>query len=182
MFARNGFYQSTIAQIARQAGVADGTIYLYFKNKDDILYQFFKHKAKRIFDSFRHEVYGVDSAEQKLRLLIRQHLAEFQADMSMAIVFQAETRQSHKNMEAYMNDLSRMYLDLVGEIVELGQEEGAFRRDLYLSLVKRVVLGSVNEVINTWVLAGGKYELVTMGDPLVDLFLNGIREPVIEPR
>ncbi len=182
MFAKNGFYQSTIAQIARQAGVADGTIYLYFKNKDDILYQFFEHKAKRIFDSFRHEVSGVDSAEQKLRVLIRRHLSEFQADMNMAIVFQAETHQSHKNMEVYLNDLSRMYLDLVGEIVELGQEEGAFRRDLYLSLVKRVVLGAVNEVINTWVLAGGKYELVTMGDPLVDLFLNGIREPVIEHR
>ena len=70
--------------------------------------------------------------------------------------------------------MSQMYLDIVSEIVEQGQEEGIIRKDLYLSLVKRFILGAVDEVINTWLHAGGNYDLVSMADPLVDLFLKGI--------
>ena len=67
-----------------------------------------------------------------------------------------------------------MYLDIISEIVETGQAEGRIRKDLYLGLVKRFIVGAVDEVINTWLHSGGKYDLVSMADPLVDLFLNGI--------
>ena len=80
VFARQGFYQSTIAQIAKEAGVADGTIYLYFKNKDDILVQFFSYRTKQVFESFREEVDRAQTSADKLRNLVRRHLAEFQRD------------------------------------------------------------------------------------------------------
>ena len=73
-----------------------------------------------------------------------------------------------------ISDITQMYLDILGEIIEKGQEEGQMRRDLYISLVKRYIIGAIDEVINTWVHAGGKYDLVTFTDPLVDLFINGI--------
>ena len=96
VFAEQGFFQSTIAQIAKEAGVADGTIYLYFKNKDDILVQFFNYKAKQVFDGFREEVNRAESAVDKLRNLVRRHLAEFQRDRNMAILYQFETHQSSR--------------------------------------------------------------------------------------
>jgi len=71
--------------------------------------------------------------------------------------------------------MSKMYLDITAEIIEQGQEEGQIRKDLYVSLVKRFILGAVEEVINTWVLSGGKYDLVSMAEPLVDLIFRGIR-------
>ena len=67
-----------------------------------------------------------------------------------------------------------MYLDIIAEIVETGQAEGLIRKDLYLGLVKRFIVGAVDEVINTWLHSGGRYDLVSMADPLIDLFLNGI--------
>lgn len=173
VFAEQGFFHSTVSQIAKEAGVADGTIYLYFKNKDDILLQFFNYKTKQVFNQFREAVDQADNAKDKLRNLIRCHLKEFQRDRNMAIVFQAEARQG-RHIERYIKDLTKMYLDLIGEIVEMGQEEGAMRKELYLSLVKRYILGAVDEVINTWVNAGGAYDLVSMADPLVELFLRGI--------
>lgn len=173
VFAEQGFFHSTVSQIAKEAGVADGTIYLYFKNKDDILLQFFNYKTKQVFDRFREEVELADDANGKLRNLIRCHLTEFQRDPNMAIVFQAEARQS-RHIKTYIRDLTKMYLDMVGEIMELGQEEGGIRKDLYLSLVKRYILGAVEEVINTWVNAGGAYDLVSMAEPLVDLYLRGV--------
>jgi TetR/AcrR family fatty acid metabolism transcriptional regulator len=174
VFARQGFYQSTVAQIAREAGVADGTIYLYFKNKDDILVQFFNYRTKQVFDRFRAEVKKADNSLDKLRNLIRRHLTEFQRDRDMAVVYQVETHQNSRLAESQIREMSVMYQDLVSEIVELGQQEGSIRKDLYVGLVKRFILGAVDEVINTWLHSEKKYDLVSMADPLVELFIRGI--------
>ena len=174
VFAEQGFFQSTVSQIAKEAGVADGTIYLYFKNKDDILVQFFSYKTKQVFARFREEVDKADNTIDKFRNLIRRHLEEFQCDRNMAVVYQAETHQSSRLVEKQIKEMSKMYFDIVSEIIEQGQEEGVIKKDLYLSLVKRFILGAVDEVINTWLHSSSKYDLVSMADPLVELFLNGI--------
>jgi TetR/AcrR family fatty acid metabolism transcriptional regulator len=174
VFASQGFFQSTISQIAREAGVADGTIYLYFKNKEDILVNFFSYKTKLAFDGFREVLNRYDNAMDKLLHLVRRHLEVFQDDINMAIVYRAETRQSSRLIENQIREMSKMYLDLVGEIIEQGQEEGTIRKDLYFRLVKQFIMGAVDDVINTWVLAEGKYDLISMADPLVDLLVRGL--------
>ena len=174
VFARQGFYQSTVAQIAKEAGVADGTIYLYFKNKDDILVHFFHYKTKQVFERFQAEVDQVESCLIKLRNLIRRHLTEFQKDRDMAILYQVGTHQIDRLAEEQIREMSKMYQDLVAEIVEVGQQEGSIRKDLYVGLVKRFILGAVDEVINTWLHSERDYDLVSMADPLVDLFIRGI--------
>ena len=174
VFARQGFYQSTIAQIAKEAGVADGTIYLYFKNKDDILVNFFRYKTKQVFERFRAEVDKAESGLDKLCNLIRRHLAEFQRDRDMAVLYQVGTHQIDRLAEDQIREMSKMYQDLVSEIVEVGQQEGSIRKDLYVGLVKRFILGAVDEVINTWLHSEHDYDLVSMADPLVELFVRGI--------
>jgi len=179
IFARQGFHQSTIAQIAKEAGVADGTIYLYFKNKDDILVQFFSHRTKQVFESFREEVDRGQTSLDKLRNLINRHLNEFQRDRNGAVVYQVETHQSSRLAEEQIKEMSQMYRDLISEIVEQGQQEGQIRKDLYVGLVKRFIIGAVDEVINTWLHSNGEYDLVSMTEPLVELFIKGIgqRDP-----
>ena len=174
VFARQGFYQSTIAQIAKEAGVADGTIYLYFKNKDDILVQFFSYRTKQVFESFREEVDRAKASSDKLRNLVRRHLAEFQRDRDGAVVYQVETHQSSRLAEEQIREMSQMYRDLISEIIEQGQQEGTIRKDLYVGLVKRFIIGAVDEVINTWLHSNGEYDLVSMAHPLVELFMTGI--------
>jgi TetR/AcrR family fatty acid metabolism transcriptional regulator len=174
VFARQGFHQSTVAQIAKEAGVADGTIYLYFKNKDDILVQFFSYRTKQVFESFRGEVDRAETSSDKLRNLVRRHLAEFQRDRDGAVVYQVETHQSSRLAEAQIREMSQMYRDLISEIVEQGQQEGTIRKELYVGLVKRFVIGAVDEVINTWLHSNEEYDLVSMADPLVELFIKGI--------
>lgn len=174
VFAEQGFFQTTVSQIAGEAGVADGTIYLYFKNKDDLLLQFFNYKTNQVLDQFRQDVAKADNAEKKLRNLVHSHLTAFEKDYNMAVVYQTEARKG-RHLEKSVENLTKMYLSIVGEIIEQGQTEGRFRKDLYFSLVKRFILGAVEEVIHTWVNAGGKYELTPMVDPLVDLILNGIK-------
>ncbi len=174
VFSEQGFFQSTVSQIAKEAGVADGTIYLYFKNKDDILVHFFSFRTRQVFARLRKEVEQADNTIDKLRNLIRRHLEEFQNDRNMAVVYFTETHKSHRLVEQQIKEMSKMYLDIIAEIVEQGQEEGIIRKNLYLGLVKRFIVGGVDEVINTWLHSEGEYDLVSMADPLVELFLKGI--------
>jgi TetR/AcrR family fatty acid metabolism transcriptional regulator len=174
VFAEQGFFQSTISQIAKEAQVADGTIYLYFKNKEDILVQFFSYKTKQVFERFREGVDSQESAIEKLRSLIRRHLEAFQQDRNMAVVYQSETHQTSPWAEPQIRAMSKMYMDIVSEIVEQGQQEGSIRKELYLGLVRRFIIGAVDEVINTWLHAEKEYDLASMADPLVDLFVRGI--------
>jgi len=174
VFARQGFHQSTVAQIAKEAGVADGTIYLYFKNKDDILVQFFSSRTKQVFESFREAVDQGQTSVDKLGNLIRRHLAEFQRDRDGAVVYQVETHQNSRLAEAQIREMSQMYRDLIAEIVVQGQQEGTIRKDIYVGLVKRFIIGAVDEVINTWLHSDDGYDLVSMANPLVELFIKGI--------
>jgi len=174
VFARQGFYKATISQIAARAGVADGTIYLYFKNKDDILYQFIKFKTRTVFEKMRQAVEKSDNAEKMLKNLIACHLKEFQNDRDMAVIFQSEIRY-RRDIESHIKDISKMYFEFLTDIIEQGQVKGFIRQDLFIGLVKRFILGAVEGVINTWVNAEEKYDLVSMADPLVDLYMNGIK-------
>jgi TetR/AcrR family fatty acid metabolism transcriptional regulator len=92
----------------------------------------------------------------------------------MAIVYQTETHMFKRIAEKEIVELNKMYLDIISEIIEQGQQEGAIRRDLYLGLVKRFIIGAVDEVINTWIHSDGDYDLASMADPLVDIFMKGI--------
>lgn len=154
--------------------MADGTIYLYFKNKDDILVQFFTYKTRQVFAGFREEVNRAESPTEKLRNLVRRHLEEFQRDRNMAMVYQAMNYQNHPLVQQNIREMSKMYLDIVAEIIEQGQEKGEIRRDLYLGLVKRFILGAVESAITNWLRSSRRYNLVSMTDPLIDLFVNGI--------
>ncbi len=174
VFAARGFHKATISQIAGEAGVADGTLYLYFKNKDDILYQFITFKTQVVFERMNAAVESGRNAEDKLRNLIRCHLDEFQKDKNMAVIFQSEVRYL-RDIQSQIKDISKMYLDLLSDIIELGQNEGTIRQDLFVGLVKRFILGAVEGVISTWVSASGRYDLVSMADPLVDLYMTGVR-------
>ena len=174
VFAEFGFHKATISQVAARAGVADGTLYLYFKNKDDILYQFISFKTEQVFQKMHAAVRNGKTAEEKLRFLIHCHLEEFQNDKHMAIIFQSEVRYL-RDIQTQIKDISKMYLDLLSDIIEQGQIEGSMRQDLFVGLVKRFILGAVEGVTNTWVTADGRYDLVSMADPLVDLYLTGLK-------
>jgi TetR/AcrR family transcriptional regulator, fatty acid metabolism regulator protein len=174
VFAEKGFFQSKVSEIAREAGVADGTIYLYFKNKDDLLISIFEVKMQEVISRFRSAILQQNGALAKFECLIKMHLAEFQANPDLAAVFQVELRQSSRFMrESEKTELKR-YLDLIGEVLEQGQREGLFRKDLPMGLIKRFIFGTLDEVVSTWVLAGRRYDLEGLAKPITDLFLRGI--------
>ncbi len=174
VFSQKGFFQSKVSEIAREAGVADGTIYLYFKNKDDLLTSIFAIKMKEVITTFREAISLEKDAVSRFKCLIHMHLAAFQAYPELAAVFQVELRQSSRFMREYEKDELRQYMDLIGEIVEQGQREGTLRPELQVGLVKRLIFGTLDDIVSTWVLAGMHYDLESLAEPVTDLFFHGI--------
>ncbi len=173
VFAKKGFYQSRVTDVAKEAGVADGTIYLYFKNKDDLLISIFEEKIREAIEIFKRELREITGAKEKFAKFIEIHLSLFQANPDLAAVLQVELRQSSRFMKQYKKEELKRFLDLIGEIIEQGQDEGVFRRDIPVGLAKRFVFGALDEIISTWVTAGFKYDLRSYVQPVCRLFMNG---------
>ena len=181
VFARKGFYQSKVSEIAKTAGVADGTIYLYFKNKEDLLISVFEVEMQALVSKFRSAIAAEKDPPSQLRKIIAMHLSELQAYPELAAVFQVELRQSSRFMREYKKLELKQYLDLIGGIIEEGQRSGHFRQNLPVGLVKRAIFGTLDELVSTWVLAGNRYDLESLADSVTDIFLNGIRQDASLP-
>jgi TetR/AcrR family fatty acid metabolism transcriptional regulator len=182
VFAQKGFFQSKVSEIAREAGVADGTVYLYFKNKDDLLISIFEEKMRDVITQFRSAISREKDARSRFKTLIRMHLASFQADPDLAAVLQVELRQSSRFMREYKKTELKRYLDIIGEIVEQGQKEGVFRRDFPTWLVKRFIFGTLDEVVSTWVQVGKGHDLESNAEFIIELFLRGIQSEPSESK
>ena len=177
VFAKNGFYQSKIAQIAKEAGVADGTIYIYFENKDDILISLFEEQMKAVLDNMTLQLTKIDDPAEKLEIFASTHLDLIENHKDMAEIIQVELRQSGKFMKEYKNERFLEYLDIIGDIISEGQKRGLFRKDVIPGVAKRAFFGALDEVSRFWVLSSRKqYDIRTVAKQISGFFLNGIKK------
>jgi TetR/AcrR family transcriptional regulator, fatty acid metabolism regulator protein len=175
VFADRGFFSAQVADIARAAGVAAGTVYLYFKSKDDLLVSIFDRSMREGLTLGRAAVADLDDPRERLRRLARGHLARLGGDRNLAIVFQVELRQSTKFMERFSSTLLRDYLGLIRDAIADGQRAGIFRSDIKATVAAKIFFGALDEMATNWILSRRRYALEADADTVVELFLNGAR-------
>jgi TetR/AcrR family transcriptional regulator, fatty acid metabolism regulator protein len=175
IFARNGYFQSQVADVARDAGVAAGTVYLYFRSKDDLLVSLFERTMREAIAEGRAALDTVPDPEEKLRRIARLHLERLGRDRDLAVVFQVELRQSTKFMEQFSSTYLRDYLGLIRETIAAGQATGAFRADFNPTLAAKMFFGALDEMATNWILSKRRYSLIAEADAVVDLFIGGVR-------
>lgn len=175
VFARCGYFNSKVADIAREAGVADGTVYLYFKSKEEILHSIFDRSVEEALGAARKRVARLSDPREKLRQIAHMHLERLGADRDLAVVFQVELRGSTKFMEEFSAAGFAEYLALIRSTFEEGQRAGLFRADLNARVVAKVLFGALDEMATNWILSKRRYKLAPMADQVLDIFLNGVR-------
>jgi TetR/AcrR family transcriptional regulator, fatty acid metabolism regulator protein len=175
VFAQNGYFQSQVADVAKAAGVAAGTVYLYFKSKDDLLVSIFERSMNEVLAEGRAAIDGVADPAQRLRQLARLHLGRLGRDRDLAVVFQVELRHSVKFMERFSESFLQDYFMLIRRAIADGQQRGAFRKDLSATTATKIFFGALDEMATNWVLSRRKYDLTAEADAVVDLFLNGVQ-------
>jgi TetR/AcrR family fatty acid metabolism transcriptional regulator len=176
VFARSGYFNAKVSDVARTAGVADGTVYLYFKNKDDLLTSIFSWAMGEFLSRARAEIVGLSDPSEKLRRFANLHFLLLEQERDIAIVFQIELRQSTKFMEQFSTTYLAEYLQMLREIIEDGQRQGLFRRQLNSTVVTKALFGMLDEMATNWVLSHKNHSLTSMVEPVLDIFFNGVSE------
>ncbi|MFN6962151.1 MAG: TetR/AcrR family transcriptional regulator C-terminal domain-containing protein [Pyrinomonadaceae bacterium] len=174
VFARKGFFNSKVADVAAEAGVADGTVYLYFKGKDDILHSIFDRKMEEFISEGEREISAIDDPADKLRRIAELHLERLGADRDMAVVFQVELRGSTKFMEEFSAAGFAAYLDIIRRTIDEGQRSGRFRSDIKPVVAAKILFGALDEMVTNWILSKRSYPLAPMADEVLKIFFGGI--------
>jgi TetR/AcrR family fatty acid metabolism transcriptional regulator len=182
VFARKGYFGARVAEIAKKAGVADGTIYLYFRNKEDILVSLFDEVMAEHIARARQELRSLPDAEGKLHAIARHHLRLFSNNQDLAVVFQVELRQSTKFMERFTATWLQDYFALLGDVIAEGQRQGALRSDLPKKLATKAFFGVLDQMVTSWILGGKDYDVGDLAEPVVELFLRGACSPAKVPK
>jgi len=172
-FAERGFFNAQVADVARAAGVAAGTVYLYFRSKDDLLASIFDRTMREAIAEGHAAVADISDPRERLRRIARVHLARLGRDRNLAVVFQVELRQSIKFMEQLSSSRLRDYLGIIRAAVADGQTAGLFRPDLNPTVCAKIFFGALDEMATNWILSRRRYSLEAEADAVVDLFLNG---------
>src|SRR5437762_939149 len=174
VFARNGYFNSKVADIARAADVADGTVYLYFKSKEEILHSIFDQNMADAIAAGRELIKAIADPRERLRRIASLHLERLGADRDLAIVFQVELRGSTKFMEEFSAAGFAEYLDLLRSTFEEGQRRGVFRKELNAKVASKILFGALDEMATNWIISKRNYKLEPMSAIVLDVFLSGV--------
>lgn len=175
VIAENGFHQSQVSKIAKQASVADGTIYLYFKNKEDILISVFEEKMEMFAENLKLIIKEDATASEKLYKMIKNHFNVLAENHHLATVTQLELRQSNLALRFRINAILKNYLILLDVILKEGIENGEFDTSIDIRLARQMVFGTIDEMTTTWVMNDHKYDLVGLTGKVHLLLLNGLK-------
>jgi TetR/AcrR family fatty acid metabolism transcriptional regulator len=173
VFARKGYFAARVSEIARRAGVADGTIYLYFRGKEDLLVSLFDEVMSVHVAEVKAALPKVPTTEGKLRAVAEAHLQTLGGNRDLAVVFQVELRQSTKFMERFTASWLQDYFVLLHDIIAAGQKRGDLRADLPVKVASKAFFGALDEMVTSWILGRKSYDLAKLAGPVVDLFLRG---------
>jgi TetR/AcrR family fatty acid metabolism transcriptional regulator len=176
VFAAEGFYNAKVAQIAQAAGIADGTIYLYFKSKDDLLISLFEDRMERINDNLRVALSSAPNAPERLRRVVQLHLELIEQNRAMGEVICVELRQSSKFIKEYANPKFGEFLRLIASAVADGQARGELRSDVDPPIIARALFGALDEIALAWLVKGkDRIDLSRATEQLSSLFIDGLR-------
>lgn len=175
VFARKGFYATRVSEVAKAAGVADGTIYLYFKSKDELLISLFEDRVERLLETMRRDIARLESPEAKLRRIIELQLGLLDEERDLAEVITVSLRQSTRLLRQYAAPKFTAYLETIASVVAEGQKIGAFRSDVVPFDAARAVFGALDGLALTWALgAANPGGLRRTAGEVAEIFLRGL--------
>jgi len=174
VFAQKGYFSSKVTDIASEAGIADGTVYLYFKSKEEVLHSIFDQAMEVFISEARRELAELHGPEEKLRRIAELHLERLGANRDLAIVFQVELRGSVKFMQEFSAAGFADYLDIIRQTIDEGQRSGVFRGDIKPIVAAKILYGSLDEMVTNWVLSKKKYALEPMAGEVIKTFFGGM--------
>ena len=180
VFAQKGFFNARISDIAKEAKVADGTIYLYFNNKFDILLSVFEEEIGNIIVQVKRLLAEETDPRKMLEIFANKHLSVMKKNKHLAEVIQIELRQTNKLIKDYRNNKFSEYVNIISDIIKLGQEQNIYRPDILPGIAKRAFFGSLDEISRVWNISlETNYTVEETASQIIKIFLSGM---LVQPK
>ncbi len=175
VFGQSGYHGSSIADIASEAGIATGTIYLYFKKKEELIIALFQRLIGDYLIAGRPRLEAMPAGFPRLQKLIAMHLEFFEGDHEVAAAFQVHLREANPEIREGIRPILVQYFEMIEHILLDGIEAKDFDPGLDVRLARKLVFGGLDEVVTSWVLSGHRYSLMNLADPLFELIARAVR-------
>ncbi len=173
IFARNGYFNSRVSEIAKEAGVADGTIYIYFSSKEELLSAIFDEALQVFVEESKNKLKEIEDPIEKLKKIVCLHLKHLGSNRDLAMVFQIEFRHNIVFMERLTKTRLADYFKIIEGVILEGQQKGLFK-ELNPRFCAKILFGIIDEMVTSWLIANKNYKLEKDADILVNTFVYGI--------
>jgi TetR/AcrR family fatty acid metabolism transcriptional regulator len=174
VFGKKSFNDSNISEIAQKANVAEGTIYQYFKNKEDLFFAIPVEKTREFCDELDLHLQGITGSFNKIRKFLWYYLYFFKTNPEYGKILLLEMRVNSSFVKAKTYDSFRKSTSRILEIIKEGQEEGKIREDVSFYVIRQMILGTLEHIVTRWLLKSEKYDLMDYHEDVSRLVMNGI--------
>jgi len=181
-FVKRGYPETRVAEIAAEAGVAEGTLYNYFQSKEELLLALFDEKWSQIIHGIKEKIRRLDDPNDKLKAIFSLVVRMFKKNRQLAELFMIDIKQSSIFLNNYTINRIVEFLDLIEEILEEGKRKGIYRKDLDARVAKMIIFGAAQGILLSWVLGESKadksrtfrFSLFSAAKTLKDIFKSGL--------
>lgn len=176
VIARQGYHNAQISRIAAEAGVAAGTVYLYFENKPDLLICLFRERLKLLVSEIKEAIGDAADPREKLRRAIAQHLRSLGTRPELAAVTQIEMRQADTQVQQRISALMQDWFGVIDQIIAEGQASRLFTREVPSKQIRNLIFGTLDQTVTAWVMSGYKFDIQALAEPTYRLIAHGVME------
>jgi TetR/AcrR family fatty acid metabolism transcriptional regulator len=175
VFAKMGFSNTRIQDVALEAGIAHGTVYLYFKSKDELFISIFQESLGELIKYADSEIQKKDNAEDKLRRMISLQLDVIEENPDLTKLILIEFPRTGNFLNDNNIDVLANYIDLIGNIISDGIKERIFATNVKIDIVATMIYSAMQGIATRWILDGMNYSLKTIDAEISEIFLKGLK-------
>jgi TetR/AcrR family fatty acid metabolism transcriptional regulator len=174
VIAENGYFNTPVKSIAERAGVADGTIYLYFKSKSHVLRAALDESFERFHAEVKAMLEETEDPREQLEAMARMQLETVAGNRSLAVLMQTEVRQSAKFFAEFSQQHMSTYRSMMRDVIREGQQRGVFRAEISDAMAAHCIFGALDEIVGSWVFSGRAFEPASAAQQVLGILLRGM--------
>jgi len=175
VFSKKDFKTASISEIAQKAGIADGTIYQYFRSKEDLFFSIPIEKTNEFRSQLELHLEGISGAFNKIRKFVWYFLYFFKTNPEYGRILMLEMRVSKGFVKTETYGFLKQSVSQVMDIILEGQNEGVIRQDMDIYILRHLILGTLEHMVTRWLLKGEKYDLLEHHQEVSRMLIDGLR-------
>jgi AcrR family transcriptional regulator len=175
VFARKGYHAARVGDIAEEAGVAHGLLYHYFPSKEEVLATLFRENWSELLRRFEQVAASDEPADEQLRGIAKILLRTWRNNPDLVTVMVRDVARS-SHLQSQVDEIG-LGFETIQRVIERGQEDGVFRRDIDPRLASWIFYGALEEILTGWVLGqlpDGDEEVARAERTVIDVVCGGL--------